>query len=147
MIEFDGAGNLIQGWGGQNGPGYLWPANEHGISIDSKGFVWIVGNYDNSSTNADNAAKDPTKPANDSQVLKFTKAGKFVMAIGKPGLVGSNKTEVLRGATTPLYYEKTNELYVTDGYGNSRVVVFDADTGKVKRMWGAYGRKIGRAHV
>ncbi len=140
VMEFDAAGNFIQGWGGQSGPGYTWPANEHGLSIDSKGFVWIVGNYDNSTTNADNAANDPTKPKNDSQVLKFTKAGKFVMAVGKPGLVGSNKTEVFRGATTPYYYEKTNELFVTDGYGNSRVIVFDADTGKFKRMWGAYGR-------
>lgn len=140
VLEFDAAGNYIQGWGGQSGPGYLWPANEHGLTIDSKGFVWIVGNYDNSTNNADNAANDPTKPPNDSQVLKFTKNGKFVMAIGKPGLVGSNKAEVLRGASTPLYYEKTNEVYVTDGYGNSRVIIFDADTGKIKRMWGAYGR-------
>ena len=36
---------------------------------------------------------------------------------------------------------KTNELYVADGYGNRRVIVFDADTGKYKRHWGAYGHK------
>ncbi len=36
---------------------------------------------------------------------------------------------------------KTNELYVADGYGNKRVIVFDADTGKYKRHWGAYGNK------
>ena len=34
---------------------------------------------------------------------------------------------------------KTNLLYVADGYGNRRVVVFDADTGAYKRMWGAFG--------
>ena len=34
-----------------------------------------------------------------------------------------------------------NELYVADGYGNKRVIVFDADTGKYKRHWGAYGHK------
>lgn len=140
VMEFDGAGNFVQGWGGESGPGYTWPVNEHGLSVDSKGFVWIVGNHDTSTTNPDNAAKDGARPPNDSQVLKFTKAGKFVMAIGKPGLIGSNKTEVLRGATTPLYYEKTNELFVTDGYGNARVIVFDADSGKFKRMWGAYGK-------
>jgi DNA-binding beta-propeller fold protein YncE len=32
-------------------------------------------------------------------------------------------------------------LYVADGYGNHRVIVFDADTGKYKRHWGAYGNK------
>ena len=36
---------------------------------------------------------------------------------------------------------KTNELYVADGYGNRRVIVFDADTGNIKRHWGAYGNK------
>jgi DNA-binding beta-propeller fold protein YncE len=34
---------------------------------------------------------------------------------------------------------KSNEVYVADGYGNSRVIVFDADTGAFKRMWGAFG--------
>ena len=33
------------------------------------------------------------------------------------------------------------KLYVADGYGNNRVIVFDADTGKYKRHWGAYGHK------
>ena len=37
--------------------------------------------------------------------------------------------------------KETNELYVADGYGNHRVIVFDADTGKYKRHWGAYGNK------
>ena len=34
-----------------------------------------------------------------------------------------------------------NEAYVSDGYGNRRVTVFDADSGKYKRHWGAYGHK------
>ena len=36
---------------------------------------------------------------------------------------------------------KTNEAYVADGYRNKRVAVLDADTGKLKRYWGAYGNK------
>jgi hypothetical protein len=134
VMEFDQAGNFIQGWGGESGPGYQWPSNEHGMTVDSKGFVWIQGNADGKSNN-------PASLPNDNQVLKFTKAGKFVMAIGKSGQTGSNKTEVLRGATSLFYYAKTNEMFVSDGYGNSRVIVYDADTGKVKRMWGAYGNK------
>ena len=35
----------------------------------------------------------------------------------------------------------TNELFVADGDGNRRVVVFDAETGKFKRMWGAFANK------
>jgi DNA-binding beta-propeller fold protein YncE len=38
-------------------------------------------------------------------------------------------------------YPKTNEVFVADGYGNKRVAVVDADTGKFKRYWGAYGNK------
>lgn len=34
-----------------------------------------------------------------------------------------------------------NEMYISDGYGNRRVIVFDADSGKYKRHWGAYGKR------
>ncbi len=134
VMEFDSEGNFIQAWGGESGPGYQWPSNEHGISVDEKGFVWIVGN-------ADGARNNPANLPNDNQVLKFTREGKFVMAIGKSGQTGSNATEVLKGATSARFYAKTNEVFVTDGYGNSRVMVYDADTGAFKRMWGAYGNK------
>jgi DNA-binding beta-propeller fold protein YncE len=36
---------------------------------------------------------------------------------------------------------KANEAYLADGYGNKRVAVIDADTGKMKRYWGGYGNK------
>jgi hypothetical protein len=36
-------------------------------------------------------------------------------------------------------HAETNELYVADGYGNQRVVVFDANSGTFKRMWSAFG--------
>jgi DNA-binding beta-propeller fold protein YncE len=62
------------------------------------------------------------------------------MQIGKPGKSeGSNsKTQLGR----PAHMEvdaAANELYVADGYGNRRVVVFDSKTGAYKRHWGAYG--------
>ena len=37
-------------------------------------------------------------------------------------------------------HAETNEVFVADGYGNRRIIVFDADTGEFKRTWGAYGR-------
>jgi DNA-binding beta-propeller fold protein YncE len=39
------------------------------------------------------------------------------------------------------------ELFVADGYGNHRVIVFDADTGGYKRHWGANGRPPGDKSV
>jgi DNA-binding beta-propeller fold protein YncE len=81
-------------------------------------------------------------PVHDSFLLKFTQAGKFLMQIGKPNLSkGSNDVDNLRLPAKSLVDAKTNELYVADGYGNRRVIVFDADSGKYKRHWGAYGNK------
>ena len=34
---------------------------------------------------------------------------------------------------------KTNRLYVSDGYGNRRVLIVDAETGKYIGHFGAYG--------
>jgi DNA-binding beta-propeller fold protein YncE len=122
VLEFDANGNLVQAWGGP-GQGYEWPATEHGIYVDSKGFVWIGGNG-----------------AKDHQILKFTKAGKFVMQIGRAGQSkGNADTQNLNMPADAFVHTPTNELFVADGYGNRRIIVFDADTGRFKRMWGAFG--------
>ena len=34
-------------------------------------------------------------------------------------------------------------MYVADGYGNRRIVVYDTETGAFKRGWGAYGIPLG----
>ena len=54
---------------------------------------------------------------------------------------GSNDTEHL-GRARPTWWSTptTNELFVADGYGNKRVIVFDAATGAYKRHWAAYGK-------
>ena len=54
---------------------------------------------------------------------------------------GSNDPGHLKLPAKTLVDPKTNELYVADGYGNRRVIVYDAGTGKYKRHWGAYGGK------
>jgi len=156
VLEFDQQGNLLRHWGGP-GQGYDWPDSNHGITVDHKGNVWIGGN---------GRGRDPSLPPpgrgaapgrgapleegqtdlrgywNDNMVLKFTQDGKFLMQIGKPNHTkGSNDVENLRLPAKTFVDAKTNELYVADGYGNHRVIVFDADTGKYKRHWGAYGHK------
>jgi DNA-binding beta-propeller fold protein YncE len=163
VLEFDQEGNLLGHWGGEDGPGYVWPASNHGITVDFKGNVWIGGNgragvsagpeeagNAPAANQAKQAAAKGKAPAgrggppnyHDSMVLKFTQEGKFLMAIGKSGTSGgSNDTENLGLPAKTLVDPKTNELYVADGYGNKRVIVFDADTGKYKRHWGAYGNK------
>lgn len=123
VLEFDAAGNFIRGWGGP-GEGYEWPNTEHGISVDSRGFVWLAG----------------SSVGKDSHILKFTQAGKFVLQIGRAGQSrGNADTANVNGAADVALYAKTNEIFVADGYGNRRVIVYDADTGAFKRMWSAFG--------
>jgi DNA-binding beta-propeller fold protein YncE len=114
----------LKSWGGP-GPGYDWPESNHGITVDHKGNVWIAGNG-----------------AKDSQILKFDNDGKFLMQIGKPGMNGgSNDTGNFKRPTKIWVDSRDNEVYVSDGYDNRRVIVFDADTGAYKRHWGAYGAR------
>jgi DNA-binding beta-propeller fold protein YncE len=122
VLEFTAEGAFVRAWGGP-GKGYEWPSSEHGIHVDAKGFVWIGGNG-----------------TNDHQILKFTRDGTFVMQIGKSGRsTGNADTENLNQPADAFVHAATNELFVADGYGNRRIIVFDADTGKYKRMWGAFG--------
>jgi DNA-binding beta-propeller fold protein YncE len=135
VIVFDQAGNYVKSWGG-DGQGYDWPQREHGIYIDPKGFVWVGGN--NCPTNG--LAR--LKPVADDAILKFTQDGKFVMQIGHSNQSkGNADTANVHRAADVQVYSPTNELFVADGYGNHRVIVFDADTGAFKRMWGAFGNK------
>ena len=124
VLVFDQAGNLVRAWGGP-AEGYEWPQSNHGIHVDHKGNVWIGGNGEK-----------------DAHLLKFTKEGKFLMQVGKLGAKpDSLDTENFARVAKIWVDPKTNEAYVADGYKNKRVAVLDADTGKMKRFWGAYGNK------
>jgi hypothetical protein len=124
ILVYDQDGGLVRSWGGP-GEGYEWPQSNHGVHVDYKGNVWIGGNGEK-----------------DAHILKFTKDGKFLMQVGKFGQgKGSNDPENF-GRVAKIWVDpKTNEAYIADGYGNKRVAVIDADTGKMKRYWGAYGNK------
>ena len=145
ILEFNAAGDLVGHWGGP-GEGYTWPASNHGIDVDYKGNVWIGGNGRGKQAAAAKLPTDESRmgagAVHDSMVLKFTQTGKFLMQIGKPNTgTGSNDLANLKLPAKTIVDPKTNELYVADGYGNRRVIVFDADSGKYKRHWGAYGNK------
>ena len=124
VMQFDVNGQFVQAWGGP-GEGYEWFASEHGIFVDHEDNVWLSGNA-----------------ASDNHILKFTSSGEFLMQIGRAGMnSGSNDTENVGGPADLFLYEPTNELFVADGYGNRRIIVFDGGTGEYKRHWGAYGNR------
>ena len=141
VMEFDTAGNVVQAWGPihmtdpktrqqvlfgkQPAPAVsvdVWPSSEHAMFVDYKGNVWI-------------SSQSPP-----SQLLKFTHDGKLIKRFGTQEGNSSADTANFAGPTGVYVDPQTNEAYVSDGYRNRRVIVFDADTGAFKRMWGAYGK-------
>jgi hypothetical protein len=130
VLEFDAAGRFLQAWGGE-GSGYDWPDAEHNIFVDQKSNVWISGSSPSGQSRTTRS---------DDMLLKFTGSGRFLLQIGGRSLShGSTDTRSVNKPGDVFVSAKTNEVYVADGYGNRRVIVFDADTGAFKRMWGAFG--------
>ena len=158
VLEFDADGKLLRSWGGPADPGFLggkckaedgciWPNSEHGIYVDEKDNVWIAGNAAAPKPDAKTIPWTTNKAGGDGFILKFDMDGNFKMRIGgtPSGPDSNNKDGGMNG--TPLLYQpadmvvdpKTNRLYVADGYGNRRILIVDADTGKYIGHFGAYG--------
>jgi DNA-binding beta-propeller fold protein YncE len=97
----------------------------HGLSIDPWDNVWItdVGRH---------------------LVMKFNPAGKLVMTLGVDGEAGCDATHF--DQPTHVVVVPTGEIFVTDGYGNSRIVKFTAD-GKYLLDWGRRGTAPGEFHT
>jgi len=124
VLEIDQAGNLLRAWGRKNDQ-YHWPDSEHGIYVDAHDNVWIASNGDG-----------------DHVVLKFSPDGKLLLQIGRAGQTGGSNDTTLLGKPAAIDVDpETNEAFISDGYINRRVIVFDATTGKYKRHWGAYGKR------
>lgn len=124
VLELDAQGRLVRGWGqGSMDDTSSWPRNPHGIFVDHNDFVWI-GTYMHH------------------RVQKFTREGMLLMTIGQyDKTAGSNDTTLLGGPSGIWVDPKTNEVFISDGYRNRRVIVFDGATGKYLRHWGAYGNR------
>lgn len=128
VLEFDANGRFIRGMGGP-GPGYDWPTTEHSLALDRRGHVWVAGSY---RTQPDRA---------DDMLLEFDNQGRFIRQIGKRGGSGGDAdTGNLHAPADIFIDDAAGEVYVADGYGNRRVIVFDQQTGAFKRMWSAFGK-------
>ncbi|MGH8136619.1 MAG: hypothetical protein ACREVV_00270 [Steroidobacteraceae bacterium] len=126
VLEFAADGHVLNAWGG---PGYVpdWPKSEHAIWVDGQDHVWIGG-----------------AGSGDRQVLKFSSDGHLLLEIGHPSNAPADNrdTSVLGQPAGIQVDDAAHEVYIADGYLNNRVVVFDSDSGKFKRGWGAYGASL-----
>jgi len=155
VLEFDTDGKMLRAWGGPSDPGFLggkckaeagciWPNSEHGIYVDQNDNVWLSGN---AAVPGGKAPWSTNKAGGDGFVLKFDMDGNFKLRIGgtpkgpssNDTNGGINGTPVLYQAADMVVDPATNRLYVSDGYGNRRVLIVDANTGKYIGHFGAYG--------
>ncbi|MDA1080498.1 MAG: hypothetical protein O2973_02295 [Gemmatimonadetes bacterium] len=121
IIEWDPQGKLLQSWDAR-GPNGNW-STIHGMFVDHNGFVW-------------------TNARESNLTVKFTQSGQVVMTIGRYNETGGSNDTTLMGRPSEIWVDPTdNEVFIADGYGNRRIVVFDGATGKYLRHWGAYGRR------
>jgi hypothetical protein len=124
IMEFDPEGNLVHSWGNRA----VMAKTPHGCFIDKDGNFWTAGN-------------------NDGIVQKYTHDGsKMLLQIGTKGVMdsadgtatgaGLNASHTNLFKPTQVAVDPGNgDIYVSDGYGNKRVVVFDSQ-GHYLRQWG-----------
>lgn len=116
VIEFDTQGNVVNAW---TAP--VMANGLHGVFVDHYGYVWIAGN-------------------GDGIVQKYTQDGTLKLQIGTKGVLDTtNHSTTTLNRPSDVYVDPTNdEIYISDGYGNRRVVVFGPD-GVFRRQWGEQG--------
>ncbi|HUS05472.1 MAG TPA: peptidyl-alpha-hydroxyglycine alpha-amidating lyase family protein [Bryobacteraceae bacterium] len=111
IVVFDAKGNYLRSWG----KGLF--GNPHGMRVDSEGYVWVTDNGDH-------------------QVMKFTPEGKLLLTLGVKGKLGTDEKTFNR--PTDIAFTPSGDFYVSDGYGNSRVVKFSRE-GRYLLTWGKKG--------
>ena len=128
VIIFDADGNLVDSWGTEE----TVPRTIHSVFADRDNNLWLTGN-------------------GDGIVQKYTHDGKLLLQIGKRGVFdtsdGTRKGQALNASPTQLFKPAgitvdpdNGDVYVADGYGNRRVVVFDRE-GRFLRQWGRQATK------
>lgn len=119
LIINKGDGKLINSWGEDL---FIMP---HGLKVDDKNNIWVTDLGLN-------------------QVLKFSHEGKLLMVLGEPRVAGTDSLHFDK--PTDIAITKNGSFYVSDGYGNSRIIKFSAE-GKYLFEWGQKGDKEGEFNI
>lgn len=115
VLCFDREGKFLFAWG----QGRIQMG--HGLKLDPQGFVWVtdIGHH---------------------QVYKFSPEGDLLQEFGSKDDPGDRLDQF--NEPTDVAFSATGDIYITDGYGNSRILKFDSK-GKLLRTWGHPGRDPG----
>jgi sugar lactone lactonase YvrE len=121
--EFTSDGKFVKSWGEK---GMFNVA--HSIQFDREGTIW---------------ATDP----NDHVVHKFDRDGKIVMTLGKKGMAGDNAARDMFNRPNNLAFGVNGDIFVSDGYNNSRIVQFAKDGKFIKIIGGVKGTGPGQLQL
>jgi DNA-binding beta-propeller fold protein YncE len=100
----------------------------HGIRVDGQGFIWVTDNSDNF-------------------VQKLSPEGKILLTLGKPGTTGDNNSQEAFDGPADVFVTSGGDIFVADGYRNSRVVKFSRDGKFLMKIGGAKGAEPGQFNV
>lgn len=119
LVEFDASGKFLRALGED-----LF-SRPHGLRVDPDDNLWItdIGSH---------------------VVLKLNPAGRVLMVFGRKGRAGESEQEF--NQPTDVGFGPGGEIYITDGYGNSRVVKFDRH-GRYVKAWGTKGSAPGQFNL
>jgi NHL repeat len=127
ITEFDPDGKLVNAWGDRN----LLPKRLHGCFVDYQNNIWIGGSEDGI---YQMYTHDGSK-----MLLQIGTKGKFDTSDGTISGAPMNSSHTLLNLPASVAVDPANgDVYIADGYGNRRVVVFDS-TGHFLRQWGRQG--------
>jgi len=122
VIALDRDGRVLRSWGKGM---FTVP---HSIRIDPDGNIWTVD-------------------AGSSQVLKFTAEGKKLAAISVGEIaVGSACAFPTLCGTTDITFAPGGRLFLSDGYGNARILEYTTE-GKRVKVWGSAGSGPGQFQI
>jgi NHL repeat-containing protein len=134
ITEFDPEGNLVNSWGDKSLlPGSADPkeAEPHGCFVDHENNIWIGGN-------ADGIVQKYTHDGS-KLLLQIGTKGKFDTSDGTGRGTPNNSSKELLNKPSGIAVDSGNgDVYISDGYGNRRIVVFDRN-GRFLRQWGRQG--------
>jgi hypothetical protein len=112
---YDSQGRFVRAWGEE------FIKTAHHIKIDHEGNIWLadIGHH---------------------VVMQFTPEGKLLKTLGTKGLAGCDETHL--DQPTDMAISPSGEVFVSDGYGNNRIVHFDSN-GSYLKAWGRLGTAAG----
>jgi DNA-binding beta-propeller fold protein YncE len=122
VLCFDSSGKFLRSWGTALIGRDPEMTGAHGLRVDKDDMIWIVDRERH-------------------LVRKFDPAGQLLLTIGTEGSSGTGEKQFNRPAD--VAFGAAGEIYVADGYGNSRVMKFDRQ-GKFLKSWGEKGTAAGQ---